>query len=313
MAKTHVYDFHDWAAIRSDAERLIYRPSGRTFGRRLGATLIAALAIGLMTWSFGFPPDSAVYWVVVALCAAVGVLVPLSSIWQKLTIERDIRGDLCVTRWGLIRRSHTFPKRGLSDMGVFAGEVYHRQQRPYVEKFLGWRWQVQLQSETDQPGDDALILFWLDMTETLPPRMSSMTSRVREFVSVLERITGLSAKPPIRLRERLVKQGMFTTTRRMESVVEPSVRLSTSDGPPEGATVHKTTRTFTSLDEMPEDLRAEAEKLMAQAKRSADGTADGGAYRYRDSKGNEQVYRSLEEMPPQIRKRFEEIRRQAES
>ena len=311
MAKTHVYDFHDWAAIRSDAERLIYRPSGRTFGRRLGATLIAALAIGLMTWSFGFPPDSTVYWIVVVLCASVGVLVPLSGLWQKLTIEKDIRGDLCITQWGLLRRSHTFSQRGLADMCVVAGEVYHRQRRPRIEKFLGWRWQVQLRTETDQLGDDAMIVFWPDMTETLPPRMSTMTSRVREFVPVLERITGLSAGPPIRLRERVVSQGAFTTTRRMESVVEPTIRMSTSDGPPEGATVHKTTRTYTSLDEMPEDLRAEAEKLIAEA-RSADGSADGGVFRYRDSKGTEQVYGSLEEMPPEIRKRFEEIRRQSE-
>jgi hypothetical protein len=90
--------------------------------------------------------------------------------------------------------------------------------------------------------------------------------------------------------------------------------MSTSDGPLDG-TVHSTTRTFTSLDEMPEHLKAEAEQLMAQAGHTGAGEVGSHkqVFRFSDSKGNEQVYHSLEEMPPEVREQFERIRRQTKS
>ena len=142
-------DFTDWSVVHADARSVMYRPSGQTLVRRLGATLLAAMVVGVVAWSFGFPPSGGavgqgVYWLVVGLCVLAGVLTPLGGVWQRLTIEKDIRGDLCVTRRGLTRSSRSFDKSDLVDLCVFAGEVYHRQRRPYVEKFLGWRWQVQL-------------------------------------------------------------------------------------------------------------------------------------------------------------------------
>ena len=251
MAARH--DFTDWSVVRVDAQSLTYRPSGRTLFRRLGATLLAVMIIGVMVWSFGFPPGggastrrqdpaeqaqledmrqrvseaeeslrqtmteaewadfqqkiaqkaadreserresgqrlatvgavgAGIYWAVFTLCVLGGVLVPLSSVWQRLTIEKDVRGDPCVTRRGLMRSSRTLARSDLADLCVFAGEVYHRQRRPYVERFLGWRWQVQLRSKAAAGGEDELVVFWPDMTQTLPPQMHKMTARVREFV-----------------------------------------------------------------------------------------------------------------------------------
>ena len=182
----NLYDFVDWSPVETDGDRLVYQPSGRTLVRRLGSTLLAGLVIGLVVYSFGFPPDgqsghiaTVLYWSVFGMCVAVGVLVPLSSVWQRLTFEEDIRGDLCVTRQGLMRSSRSFPKRGMADLLVVVGEVYHRQRRPHIEKFLGWRWQVQIRVKADRTDADELVVFWPDMTDTLPPQLSKMTRRGR--------------------------------------------------------------------------------------------------------------------------------------
>ena len=136
---------------------------------------------------------------------------------------------------------------------------------------------------------------------------------------MIERITGLKHEPPIRLQERIVGSGLFGQRRRIRAVVEPTVRIGSPDGPPDGPpdgvgehTVE--TRTFSSLDEMPPDLRAEAEKMIAEAKQSDEGGDSGQVLcRYSDSDGKEHVYRSLEEMPPEVRERFERMRRGAGS
>ena len=365
----HLYEFTDWEPVAAEPGQLSYRPSGRTFVRRLGGTLVAALIIGGMVLSFGFPPgvgkagkqpDPAaeaqvraaqqsakeleqsvrdmlteerwqavqetaaqkqaeraaereaqgdrmeavgsigrqLYWLVLGVCALGGVLSPLSGLWQRISIGMDVRGDLRVTRRGLRRSHRSYAQRRLSDMSVVVAEVIHRSR--YGERFVGWRWQVQLRCAAQGGGEDTLIVFIPDLTPTLPPRLEQLTRRVRDFVRGLEQITGLTAAPPMRLRQQTVRRGLFGRGVRVTPVDEPAVQIQK--------------QTYQSLDEVPAHLRAEAERLLAEARRSPDGTAgtSAGVFRYRDSAGNEQVFNSLEEMPPEMRAQFEEMRRRAQ-
>jgi hypothetical protein len=84
---------------------------------------------------------------------------------------------------------------------------------------------------------------------------------------------------------------------------------------------------YHSLDELPSELRAEVEKAQAEALKQGLGSSSSGPgtitinttkkvslFKVKDAEGNEQVYHSLEELPPDLRAAYEEAeRRRAES
>jgi hypothetical protein len=85
-------------------------------------------------------------------------------------------------------------------------------------------------------------------------------------------------------------------------------------------------REYSSLDELPPELRAEFEKAEAEGLKevlrssSSDGRTTNvrttlvsnkklSLFKVRDASGNERTYHSLEEMPPEVRAAFEEAQR----
>jgi hypothetical protein len=70
---------------------------------------------------------------------------------------------------------------------------------------------------------------------------------------------------------------------------------------------------YNSLDEVPPELRAEMEKLEAEAlKDSANSSSaiisrkKSAIYKIKDASGNERIYHSLDELPPEIRAAVEQ-------
>ena len=77
---------------------------------------------------------------------------------------------------------------------------------------------------------------------------------------------------------------------------------------------------YQSLDQVPPELRGDIEKLESEAEKAAlSGTLSGktfriekkvSVFRVKDAYGKEQVYHSMEELPPEIRAAFEKAKNQ---
>jgi hypothetical protein len=101
--------------------------------------------------------------------------------------------------------------------------------------------------------------------------------------------------------------------------IKKTVSIKTTDAQGERHVYH-------SLDELPPDLRKEVESLQAEGLKeslhasSTDGPTTkvisrktGSVFKVRDAAGNEQVYHSLEELPPEVRAAWEHARNQRDA
>lgn len=101
-------------------------------------------------------------------------------------------------------------------------------------------------------------------------------------------------------------------------VLKKDVRLETTDK-------QNVRHIYHSLDEMPPDLRGEFEKLESEAKQLNSEAPSAAVpreplkqefivrkkievFKFKDASGKEQIYRSLDEMPPETRELFEKLR-----
>ena len=83
--------------------------------------------------------------------------------------------------------------------------------------------------------------------------------------------------------------------------------------PPTLTTDHVVTRTHEAdnLDDLPPDIRAKFEDMLASGQTSMTfGTSEAVTFTYEDSSGHKQTYHSLDEMPPDVRVIYERLHRE---
>jgi hypothetical protein len=264
----------EWAAFQAGqearaAERLSQRESlsDRT---RLFALPIASLAI---------------------LLVVLGLLAPMSCLWSRVIISRNMRGGLSVEYWGLIPRRRSFPLEAFSSISIYADEVRGGRYRQYEN---GYRWRVCMVAGADH-YEGGFPEFWVDWQSARPAAGFRAPARVMDFVRALSTMTGVPHDEVPTINDYGNRR---TVRRRVVTAGEPTFETSR--------------QTFNSLDEVPEHLRPLLEELRAKSE------ATGGPVSITkqqitvmDDKGNVQTYSSPEEMPPDQRARYEAARRDA--
>lgn len=225
---------------------------------------------------------------VCTLFALVGLLAPLSVLWNRLSIDRDIRGNLTVSTRVLWPRTHSWPMDSFGRITVCAKEVIHST-RYRRNVSVGWRWHVFLEAKGAGLGTQEPVAFCPSQQKSRPSLEGRMPDRVAIFVQWLESMTRLPVSGPTIMEFSGMEPGLFSTKRRFRSVGQPHVER----------------HTYRSLDEMPPEVCAQAERMMAEGKT----THSTHSITVRDAEGREQTYNSLDEMPPELRAKIEEIRR----
>ena len=198
------------------------------------------------------------YITLVAFFAVVGILPPLAVAWNRVSIEKDARNNLIVRSWYLVPRIRAWPLDAFNCISITVQERIHHD-RYGVPLDHGWYWVVGLTKKAEPtipiPGDIGIgsghdcpfFTVWRqkDHLRTLPGNLA-LPPAVAGFVSALRDLTGLSVGPPAILHASVERRGIFArpvTTYKTEPLVA------------------RTSRTYTSLDEMPPEIREKFERM----------------------------------------------------
>lgn len=308
VARHGVYTFVDWRPVHDDAYRIVYQPPTKACLWRLRWTVLAVIAmlavyairsrIADQAIRWGWMPAMAdlAVWGAMGLVALLGLSAPIIPWWHRLTIELDGRGNLTVRVRKLVSSSRSWPINAFTRIAVLAQEVVGGS--PWDHGRAGYRWRIQLIG----PGGpnnilQPLVEFWPYHQHTRPPQ-EPLPERVASLVNVLQRMTGLVAPKPLIIHSP-VDSPLASRGRRHMTISAPVIE----------------SHTYGSLDEMPQELRADVEQIMDEAQQAGDAAGEHRvisrqAFAYRDSDGNEYTVDSLEKMPPEMRALYERIRQQ---
>ena len=243
-----------------------------------------------------------VYWAVVGFFGSVGVLAPLSCLWNRIVIEREPAGDLSVTTRWLWPSRRAWP---ILDVGAISIAVWEVTMAPIGRPWrrrTQWRWVVQptVGGSAEPEAPDRAVAFMMCRQPTRPIEGSPPPEPVQVFAEWLSGATGL---PTINLplpQYRTDGTGGSRRARRVTYTTEPVVQTSE--------------RTYTSIDQLPPEIRAKAERALAAARqrgKSLDQPIEivSEEITIRDSTGRVRTYRSVDDMPAEDREIYEQLRR----
>lgn len=114
--------------------------------------------------------------------AAIGLVAPLTAIWQRTRIRLDGRGDVMISTFLFWPRRQRIAKSTIKNMSVVATE--ERTLTDEGDRCRRWRWRVLLEST----GGKTEFVLCESMFE---PDLTGVPRRVVEFVQALEIMTGV--------------------------------------------------------------------------------------------------------------------------
>jgi hypothetical protein len=267
--------------------------------RDMAATRSAPVAKALLARIIDY-----VRWGVVGFLALVGVLVPLSWLWNRLGISVTPQGELEVSSWFFLPRRRRWDVTALGPIRTLVMERFSYSRRGRLE-YHHWEWivQIPLQGAHGMPFSGGLDIAFQSMgpqfnvycEKQRPSLVGRAPEPVREIVKGLRGLTGLDAEvPQVVEGRRTGPRGRGVTHTLSHSVenVQPVVR---SD------------HFFRNDEEIPEQIRAQ---FRAMAGDREDMTPDGirrivkNDIVVRDAEGNETTYRSVDDLPDEVRRRL---------
>jgi hypothetical protein len=362
-----VLDIRDWRMVRRDAQHAVFRPSMKTFGRRLGWTLLCAVLAGLSYFSLREYLDTAMVpmedtqalgslvadtnWMlesmrrgmspeewsrlkadlerskaeaearqaadlarreagsrwfrrglmafVIALGLA-GMLPPIATLWNHLTIERTPQGGLVMRSRSVVPRRREWAPGTIGRLPIQVREHITRGRHGRMEH-RGWRWHVYLAPAafSGAPGElPVLAEIIADWQPSRPMDNPPLTPRVEAVVSELGRLCGARPDRPVVVDAAVERSWLGT-------------RITQQAEFPAGAPfVQKSEirEEYNSLDEVPAYLRPQMERMLRQAEAGIPPEGlKSQRFVYRDASGRENVYHSRDEMPPEVREVFDRI------
>jgi len=298
------YQLENWHIAARDPHTITFRPSLKTLFQRLAITLVAVIAVGVLATirdqlsGLGALPGngdavamviSIGIWALMGFAGLVGILSPLSTLWQRVKLSRGVRGTLKFRAYRILTTRHEWPLETGARRG--GGPRQHR----------GYLWSVGV---VDQNGQWCVDL-QVDR-EKHGPLEGRLSERTRQCVEALQRITGLHfGGMPIVIEHDGTPRAMNDSSDTMPGTTHVTERRG-------NVTKHVTTstesHTYHSLDEMPPEIRARVEAVMAQGRSSGAETFVSEQITIADENGT-RTYNSVDEMPPDVRARYEEARR----
>ncbi len=295
--KTKVYDIRGWNLVMVSRDAIVLRPGQIVLLRRLGASAAAFGIILLLAWVYSASFDfirigqytlnvQSLLLFLMGVLAALGILIPASCLWSQLRIEQTTRGDISVFHIGIaLPTRKEFPKHSFRSITPGVKEVM-RQSR--YERYFVWWFSVNLMPA--MRGDGAIEF---RLVEHKSGGQLYFPGVVRQLGPALSQLTGIPAQG---FDEKLpVTGGMRERIQVTKDSMVPQKRV------------------FTSLEEVPLELRARFEQLKAEA----DMRGGYGAFNNVSEcititqNGETHTYHSVDEMPPEVRTRYEEVRRMA--
>ena len=308
-----VYSMEDWYIASQDAASITFRPSLKTLFRRLGITLVAAIVVAALATMRGelAALDAAankgdIYaqgikagvWGIGGLAAAIGIVAPLSALWQAVTISRGVRGVLTVTARRVFSRTKEWPIDVFRNIAVIVQERASHPARgiPNHEEYL---WRVGL---VDQTGHWRVEL-QIDRSKT-PPIEGRMPERTREWVEALRQVTRI----PCSSSPVFIEYGGRPRLLGAQSGAAPvdAELMEWNGNRARHITTSFTTKTYHSLEEMPPELRARVMEIEGRAPTIGKEAFISEKIVITDSEGNTRTYNSVADLPPDIRARYDE-------
>ncbi|MBI5092319.1 MAG: hypothetical protein HZB26_07720 [Candidatus Hydrogenedentes bacterium] len=299
------FDCIGWSLSRKDSTCVEFRPGAGCVANRLGLTLMSLvfsvpIFLALPPLGQGIPElvpgwrsreelALSVIGYTILLC---GILAPLSAIWNRTQVRVDAGGTLSVSTFFLWPRTRSWRLTAFGGIayGTRMRVIHPRRSRPRTS----WQWFVRLNpAPMDNEGPSPSFVEFRVHSQTDPPEDDRRPPEtVQALTAWLQHATGLPASGPERLgRQTGVIRSRYVT--RTESVITNNV--------------------FTSYEELPEDLRAEVDRLRAEAREK--GVPDDqpivrrvNRFTIRSGLGPAKTYNSLEEMPPDVRVLYERMR-----
>jgi hypothetical protein len=228
-----------------------------------------------------------------AALAALAILPPFLALIEQITVARDMRGNFVVTRRRLLSRATVCPASTLTPFRVLVQGQLFRNRRP------GYQWIVTTESDVARGGTGDAFAFYVDHSNHPPMPDQRLPERVALFVDGMQRLTGLPHEGPIVLESSTPQRSPFRVQTTINLDSGPSTRR----------------QTFSSIDELPPELRGTIEAMMAQTGSRPDRTIEHRVVTTQhitveDADGNVRTFASPDEMPPDMRAIFEEMRRQ---
>jgi hypothetical protein len=239
-------------------------------------------------------------WVLTGVLASIGILSPLSTLWQTVTVSRGMGGTLAVKTRRILGGSHEWPLEAMRSIGVIVQEHIIRVRGAPSD--VGHLWRVGV---VDKDGHWCIEL-QVDRTKT-GPLQRRMSKKTQECVEALEQITGL----PCTGSPVLIEHGRTPQVMSMVPGVMPESQTLTGrrSNIAQHVATSKESHTYDSLDEMPPEIRARAEAMLAERGASGASSFTSQTITITDASGQTRTYHSPEEMPPDVRARYEEARK----
>lgn len=296
--KTHVYDIRGWNLVTASKDAIVLRPGQSVFLKRLGATAFAAVIILGILWIYSSSFDfirighfrvnmQSLLLFLMGLLAATGIIIPASSLWNQLRIERTARSDISVFYMGIVLPSwKEWPAQSFRHIIPGIKEVLRSSR---YEKHFVWWFSVNLMPAMP---DGTMIEFRL-IEETRSGQVY-FPKVIRQLGPALEQLTGIQA------------QGFEDAKIPVSGGRHERVQI-TSHSP------RTQKRVFTSLEDVPPELRARFEQLKTEAdRRGGSGMVSNVSENITITQNGEtRTYHSVDEMPPELRARYEQVKRMA--
>jgi hypothetical protein len=242
------------------------------------------------------------HWIVWVALVAVAVLPLVAYPLQSVAIARSSENELVIRKRGFWTSIRRWPLENFGLITIRPEE--ETSQYRGVRRHHGWGWFVRLStaptfSERDRSSfvDKPGVEFYVHHQKEREIDMSDPPLDVSRFVKHLKRITGVDNVGKTAIGPESRPWSLFGRRRRTTTTstiaTEPVV----------------TREEYHSLDEVPEHLRADVARLMAEQSETEGAEGESIRVTVRDADGNQQTYTSLDELPPEVRSRYERAMR----
>lgn len=237
-----------------------------------------------------------VYYGALSVLGVFAVFAPASFLWRNVRLSRGVRGETAVSWTSYLGwpKSARWTKGELTALRVGVRNEQERIRRG-VYRTHGWRWYLAAYGADGAPR----IVLTLSRQASRPVEGMALPGDVEVACRIVESIWGVPC-------DRNAGDAGYTGRVRMSKPITMT---------------RESVQTYTSLDDIPPHLQAQARAMLEEARRTGKPVSSsvttttqrfdmsGDSIVFRDIDGVERTYASADAMPPEVRARYEDLMR----